>query len=177
MGTSFNDLCLLQTKNNAANSSVTGARRESNPLQQERVFICYHRKDERYLNELRTQLAYYVRAGTVDYWDDTKILPGSKWREEIQSAIQRAKVAVLLISSDFFASDFIASYELPLLLRAAEQQKLLIYSVILRPCLFNETELARFQPVNDPSVPLSELEPGKREEMWVRVANLIKNSL
>jgi nucleoside phosphorylase len=141
------------------------------------AFISYSHKDKRYLDELNVHLAYYVRMGTVDVWDDTKIPPGAKWREEIEKAIQFAKVAVLLVSAEFLASDFIATNELPPLLTAAEQEGATILSVILRPCAFKDTKLARFQAVNIPSNPLSSMDRGKREQVWSRVVELIKDSL
>ncbi len=141
------------------------------------AFICYNRKDTRYLQELHTQLALYVRIGAVDYWDDSKILPGTQWRDEINNAIQRAKVAILLISSDFFDSDFIMQHEVPPLVKAADEKKLNLYCIILRPCLFLDTDLARFQAINEPSAPLSTLSQAKREKFWVKAARLVKQSL
>jgi nucleoside phosphorylase len=141
------------------------------------AFISYSHKDRKYLDELHVHLAQYVRMGIVDFWDDTKILPGSKWHEEIKKALEFAKVAVLLVSADFLASDYIATDELPPLLTAAEQEGATILPVILRPCAFKDTNLAQFQAINTPSKPLSNMTRGKREEVWTKVAAVIKNTL
>jgi hypothetical protein len=45
--------------------------------------------------------------GVSETNSDKMIIPGDKWRKEIQSAIESAKIAILLISADFLASDFI----------------------------------------------------------------------
>jgi hypothetical protein len=141
------------------------------------AFICYSHRDRRFLEELHIHLAPYVRTGIVEYWDDTKILPGSKWREEIEKAIQSTKIAVLLISADFLASDFIVNSELPLLLSAARQEGASILCVILRSCAFKNTELSQFQAVNAPSNPLRKMTPGRREIVWAKVAELVQNAL
>ncbi|HLP57724.1 MAG TPA: hypothetical protein VK186_02795 [Candidatus Deferrimicrobium sp.] len=37
----------------------------------------------------------------AESWDDTQIKPGSDWRMEIETALNQAQVAVMLISADF----------------------------------------------------------------------------
>ena len=129
------------------------------------------------MEELHSHLAYYTRTGKIDFWDNTKILPGTKWREEIEKALSMARVAVLLISADFLASDFIANNELPSLLAGTTDKGKIIYPVILRPCAFNDTELAQFHPINDSATPLSTMSKGKRDAVWAKIAGLIRDKL
>ena len=82
----------------------------------------------------------------MELWDDSKILPGQKWKDEIRKAIEQTKVAILLVSTDFLGSEFIVSDELPPLLKAAEENGATILIVILKPCLFEDFgQLNQFQ--------------------------------
>jgi peptidoglycan hydrolase-like protein with peptidoglycan-binding domain len=98
-----------------------------------KVFVSYSHADEKWLQMLQVHLAPLERSGLISLWDDTKILPGKKWREEIAAAIRSAKAAVLLISADFIASEFIANNELPPLLETAEKEKIVILPVNISP--------------------------------------------
>jgi AAA-like domain/TIR domain len=164
------------TKDNAGEDRILQPPLSSKPVRTH-AFIAYSHKDAKYLAELHTHLAHYMRAGTVEVWDDSRIRPGSDWRKEIGGAIQSTRVAVLLISANFLASDFIADNELPPLLEAAKQEGATILCVILRACAFQDTELARFQTVNTPSKPLGSMRLEKRDEVWAQIAKLIKEAL
>src|SRR2546423_9479856 len=98
-----------------------------------KVFISYSHVDRRFLNRLHVFLRPLERQGLVDWWDDTRLKPGSNWREEIKQAVASARVAVLLISADFFASDFIQNNELPPLLAAAAKDDAVLFSVSFQP--------------------------------------------
>ena len=158
------------------NYSAKDATETHKPIRN-RAFISYSHKDKRYLHELTTHLAPYVQSEMVDVWDDTQIHPGSRWREEIEKALQSAKVAVLLVSADFLASDFIMNIELPSLLAASEQEEIIFLSVVLRPCAFTNIDIGQFQSVNTPSNPLSKMKRVKRDEVWSKVAELVNEAL
>jgi len=147
------------------------------PTSRTKAFISYSHQDSRYLDELHLHLAYFEKQGLIDFWDDRKLVPGTRWQQDIRQAIKSARVAILLVSASFLASDFVTGQELPPLLEAAQKEGALLLSVIVRPCLFKHTALAQFQAVNDPSKPMSELPPGKRDQIWARVAELIAEAL
>ena len=142
-----------------------------------KVFISYSHQDKAALQRLRVHLAPLAQAG-LDLWDDSKIDPGAQWREEIRQALDAARVAILLVSADFLASEFIATDELPKILVADEQEGLTILPVILWDCRFKRTpKLKDFQTVNPPSKPLLEQPRGEQERIWAELSNTVEDIL
>jgi hypothetical protein len=127
------------------------------------------------LERLRAHLNSLVRDQSIEVWDDTKIKVGDKWREEIKESIDNAKIAILLISADFLASDFIYRNELPPLLESAKKNGTKIFSVILSPCRFHDYDtINQYHAINDPQKPLIELSRVKKEKIWNKLCIEIK---
>jgi len=61
-----------------------------------KVFVSYSHEDALWLNRLKVHMKPLIRAGLVDFWDDTKIQPGTDWKSSIREAISSAGVAILL---------------------------------------------------------------------------------
>jgi internalin A len=144
-----------------------------------KVFISYSHHDREWLTRLQKHLKTLENEGIdVDVWDDTRIKAGDKWKREIKRALDEAKIAVLLISTDFLSSDFIAKNELPPLLEAAKQNGAVILPLILKPSRYTRhKELSEFQAVNDPDRPLIKLKEAEQEEILVKLTGIIEDNL
>lgn len=144
----------------------------------QKVFISYSHHDNEYLDRLLVHLKPLEKEGLIDLWVDTRLRAGDRWKKEIEKALQRATVAVLLVSADFLASDFITDNELPPLLRSAEERGTRIIPLIVRPCRFTrDKNLRHFQSVNDPKSSLALLSAGKQEVYYDLVAAEVERSL
>ncbi len=140
-----------------------------------KVFISYSHENEEELNRLLVHLKAAKLNKMVEWWDDTQIRPGEDRNKEIQKAIDLARVAVLLVSVDYLASDSIVKNELLPLLTASEEEGITILPVIVGPCGFEYTDLARLQAVNDLSTPLSKMSKHEKDEVWNKVVRTIWN--
>ena len=140
------------------------------------LFISYSHRDSHWLEKIQTHLAPLVRKGLITTWADTEISAGDKWREEIERALRRAKLAILLVSPSYLASDFIAAYELPPLLEKAEKEGLKILWIAVSSSLYQETPISSYQAVNDPARPLDGLSQANRNKELVEISRRIKNA-
>jgi TIR domain len=146
----------------------------ASPLTRTKVFISYSHENQEWLERLKRHLKPLVREGSLDCWDATHIHPGDDWQQEIRTALDTAQAAVLLISADFFASDFIDETELPPLLTAAQEQGVRVLPLILSASRFaRDPNLARFQAVNS----LNEMPEGEQERVLQRLAQTIESTL
>ena len=118
------------------------------------------------------------RKGLIEIWSDSTIKTGDKWEEKIYKALLESNIAILLISADFMASDFIVENELPPLLSKAEAEGTKILPLIISPCRFSrEPTLHRFQAANSPSKPLSKINENERESIYDKIAEDIESAL
>ncbi|AUX46755.1 uncharacterized protein SOCE26_082640 [Sorangium cellulosum] len=100
------------------------------------VIISYHHRDKEWKDRLVQHLRVIEKQGLLEVWDDERIDAGENWRHEIAREIERARVAVLLVSADFLASDFVLAEEVPRLLRGRQSFGLRVLPVLVSPCLW-----------------------------------------
>lgn len=158
------------------NYTDEGIKRESEKKQS--VFISYSHEDTEYLDRLLIHLKPLEREGLIDLWVDTRLRAGDRWKKEIEKALAKSNVAVLMVSADFLASDFITSNELPPLLRDAEEKGTRIIPVIVKPCRFKrDRNLLHFQAINDPKNSLILLSTGQQELLYDSLCAEIERSI
>lgn len=133
------------------------------------IFISYSHADKKWLERLKIHLKPLERDHDVVVWNDTKLRKGDKWRVEISKALASTKIAILLVSADFLASDLILGNELPPLLKAATKEGLIIMPVIIGYCAFSFSSLSQYQTINDPNQPLNSIPEGQVDEVFFRI--------
>ena len=132
------------------------------------IFVSYSHADRAWLGQLQQVFQRLQGAVRIEVWDDTRIVPGSRWQGEIKEALDTAAAAVLLLSPAFFRSDFIATHELPEVLAAAARGELVVLPLVLAPCA-HDAVTAIYQSVHDPAVPLDSLDDAGRHAVWQRL--------
>jgi tetratricopeptide (TPR) repeat protein len=127
------------------------------------VFISYSHKDEVWKDRLVTQLRVLENEARLVEWDDRKIEAGADWYSEIVSAIDKASVAVILVSANSLSSAFIIETEVPWLFEQRAKHGLRIVPVLIEPCPWKEVGwLAALQLRPTDAQPLS----GMNEYNW-----------
>jgi hypothetical protein len=130
-------------------------------------------KDKFWRLELETHLKPLVRNGSISTWSDRQILPGSKWHSEINAALTDTAIAILLVSADFFSSDFIHENELGPLLKRADEGGVKIFWIPIRHSLYKQTPLTNYQALCDTDRPLAAIPKAKRDKVWVEISEKI----
>ncbi|SKC12373.1 Leucine rich repeat-containing protein [Soonwooa buanensis] len=140
-----------------------------------RIFISYSHKDKVWLERVQVHLKAIKNhlKRDIDVWDDTKLRGGDKWQDEIKKALSESAIAILLISADFLASEFINRSEIPPILENANKNGTKILPVIVSPCLFKKSPLGEYQAMNEPSKALSNISNSEAEGYLVSLTEQV----
>lgn len=103
-----------------------------------KIFFCYAREDEAYLNKLKNQLKPLLRQGLIDVWYDRDISAGTEWERRINEHLNEAQIILLLVSPDFMASDYCYSIEMKRALERHDRGDARVIPIILRSSHWRE---------------------------------------
>lgn len=144
-----------------------------------KIFISYSHQDKYWLDRIRTHLNVLKNSLNikVDIWDDERLMTGDDWEEKINESLNNAGIAILVISTDFLASEFITRKEVPIILENAKKKGVKIMPIIVEPCLFTDSVLSKYQAANPPSESLGSLQKAKAENYLLHLTKDIKNIL
>lgn len=153
---------------------LSGGKPARSTLTDMNIFISYCHADSEWLAKLQTHLKPLTRNQTIDLWDDTRIRPGDEWRKEIETALAAAQIAILLVSPNFIASDFIADNELPPLLDGAQAQGIKILWIPISYSSYKEMDFSKYQAAYNPSQPLDTLSASEQNRVLVQICEEIR---
>jgi pimeloyl-ACP methyl ester carboxylesterase len=143
-----------------------------------RIFVSYSHKDREWLDRLREMIAPYLREAEaeLDFWDDTRLSAGQQWDVEIHRALERAAVAIALVSSPFLASSYVTQYELPAMIKASDEGGVKLLWAYISAAGWEETPLKRFQATHDTKQALERLPAAEQNEVLKSIARQIKEA-
>src|SRR5947209_3541721 len=107
------------------------------------VFCSYAHEDEALHRELEKHLSLLRRQGLISEWHDRQILAGDEWAADIDQHLETASIILLLISPDFFASDYCYGVELQRALERHQANEARVIPILLRPVSWEGTPFSK----------------------------------
>ena len=108
-----------------------------------RVFVSYAREDKKWLDpdnprNLIPFLEDSLRRQNVVFWYDKGLIPGDEFKRRIRAEIDRAQIALLIVSQYFLNSQFIETEEMPRIADRAKLGQMVIVPILVESCDWNE---------------------------------------
>ncbi len=135
-----------------ASGALAGAGRhgEAKPAEPESstavdIFYSYSMRDEELRGELTKHLSFLRQKGVLREWHEQKLSPGDSREAEIDRHLETAAVILLLVSSDYAASDTLWNRQMLRALERARRDGTVVIPVLLRPCTWEQAPFAHLQ--------------------------------
>ena len=119
------------------------------------VFCCYARTDQSYLFELNKRLIPLQREGLIVVHADINISPGEDWEQKIYHYLNTAHVILLLVSTDFIASEYCYSTEMMRALERHNAGDARVIPIILRPVDLRRVPFGKIQSLPTDAKPVT----------------------
>lgn len=119
------------------------------------IFYSYSHRDEELRRELEKQLSLLERSGVIRTWHDRKIGAGGEWEVQISEHLNRAHIILLLISSDFLASDYCYDVEMSQALKRHEAGDARVIPIILRDVDWMRSPFGKLQALPTDARPVT----------------------
>ena len=110
-------------------------------------FLCNVPEDEELREQLEKHLKTLEREGMIKSWHEGLVMPGQEEESEIAYHLDKANVILLLVSSDFIASDEVYENKIKEAREKYESGQACVIVVILRACDWKNESLFDNLPV------------------------------
>lgn len=123
------------------------------------------------------------RNGLITNWYPLKIGAGEEWQREINKHLNTARIILLLISSDFLASDSIYEVQIPRAIKRHFDREARVIPILLREVAgwentyFGKIQLGQLQPLPKNKKFVTSSAWKNLDEAFADVANGIKEAV
>lgn len=139
------------------------------------VFFSYAHEDEDLRNEVEKHLTILKRQGIISSWYDRDITAGTEWAGEIDTHINTADVILLLISSDFLASDYCYDIELKRAMERDANREARVIPIILREVDWQGAPFGKLQALPTNAKPVNNW--AIRDQAFADIARGIRKAI
>jgi len=131
--------------------------------------------DRKLFEQLERHLSQLHRENYISTWHKHQITPGSEWQVETDRRLNTAQLILLLISSDFLASDYCYGTEMQRALQRQQTNEAIVVPILLRPCDWQGAPFASLQPLPTGKKTITQWKD--RDEAWLDVVNGLRRLL
>ncbi|MDM3000244.1 MULTISPECIES: toll/interleukin-1 receptor domain-containing protein [unclassified Citrobacter] len=139
------------------------------------LVFSYSHADEALRNELEKHLSPLKRMGKISTWHDRRIVPGQEFENQIDHYFSQADIILLLISSDFIASDYCYQVEMTNALERHKRGEAVVIPVILRECAWHQLPFGSIMAATVDGKPITKF--ASHDEGYVQVVNAVSRAI
>jgi len=139
------------------------------------IFFSYSHQDEEFIEKLIAHLSPLKRSGMITGWHDRQISAGTEWRNRIDEHLESAGVILLLVSSDFLASDYCYEKEMGRAMERHHQGTARVIPIILRNCYWIDAPFGELQVLPKDGKPITSW--GNMDDAFTNVVLGIKKAI
>lgn len=139
------------------------------------LVFSYSHADEALRNELEKHLSPLKRMGNITTWHDRRIVPGQEFERQIDHYFSQADIILLLISSDFIASDYCYQIEMANALGRHKRGEAVVIPVILRECAWHQLPFGHIMAATIDGKPIIKF--ASHDEGYVQVVDAVSRAI
>lgn len=117
------------------------------------VFLSTSAKDAQWRDDLRRMLSLFSER--FECWDRSQLLASENWDDQLKDMLERASLAVVLLSRAYIESPETGEHELTILGEHVEKNGLILFPILIEECDWNRYPLNRFRVWSN--IPLSKM--------------------
>lgn len=123
-------------------------------IQSIEIFFSYSQEDRELRDKLANHLSILKQDKVINDWHEGEISAGQVKADEIERHLNSSRIILLLISSDFLASDKIWQRDVTLAMKKHNNQEACVIPVLLRPCEWKSAQFGGLQalPRNEEAI-------------------------